>query len=405
MKIGKKTLAFCLASLLLCGCGGGEVPKGSADISGETSSEVVNSSEETTSEETSLSESIDERWGVKLCALMKQYCGVILPYPEGMLGEEVWFEEVTEENGEAKFLRIYDESSKFTLGEYYAVLEEQGWSETVGYNEEIGRTVDSNPYYELNKMAGDKGYNLSYTFQAEEGDIPSGNVIYCRNDFTDKLTSKTDWSAREKENIQLGLNISLPFMALGNGYKVEHPSEDVVLISDRCLTDLCEKYGEALEKDDFILTPYLSRLYDKYIYTKYLDDKTIYVALSYQNGNRFQFDFSAIPEKTSDWPKDALADIESKSGITIPEFEVTEDLHYYYNYTKNEKVYVYAETPVDIEHSTDYFKRLKEAGFANDGSGNFTNKDKGVKLDTKVLMNESMGQWEQYGFQIIVYLA
>ena len=388
MGITKKTFFFCLASLSLCSCANMRSSKGS-----------VNPSEET------VSESCDERWGAELCALMGEYCGGVLPYPEGMLGEEIHFEEVREEDGEGKFLKIYDGSSSFSIGGYHEILEEAGWKKTVGYNEEIERTVDSNPYYELNKMAGDKGYDISYTYQTEDEGTPTGNVIYCRNGFTDKATSKTDWSAREKESIQLGLNISLPFMAFGSGYKVEHPSEDVVLISDRSVTDLCEKYGKLLEEDDFVLSPFLSPLYDKYIYTKYMDDKTIYVGLSYQNGNQFKFDFSAKPEKTSDWPSNALEPIESKTGVSIPEFEVTEELHYYYNYTKNEKVYVYAETPVDIEHSTDYFKQLKEAGFVNDGSGNFTNADKGVKLDTKVLMNESMGQWEQYGFQIIVYLA
>ena len=398
MKIGKRTLAICLASLFLCSCSNGGEGKTSADISEETASEEISSEE-------AASEYDDERWGSELRALMKKYCGGVLPYPEGMTGEEIHFEEVLEDDGEEMLLKIYDESSKFSLGKYYKTLEEHGWTEAVGYNEEIKRTFNGYSYYELNKMLGDKGYNISYTYEAGEEEGTGGNVIYCRNDFSDKVTSKTDWTSREKENIELGLNISLPFMAFGDGYKVEHPSEDVVTIRDRSVTDLCEKYGKLLEKDDFVLSPVLSPLYDMYIYTKYLDDKTIYVGLSYQNGNYFKFDFSAIPEKTSDWPSDALSGIESKSGITIPQFEISEDLHYYYNYTKNEKVYVYAETSIDIEHETDYFKKLKEAGFVNDGSGNFTNKDKGVKLDTKVLLNESMGQWEQYGFQIIVYLA
>ncbi len=393
MKLGKRALIVCLASLLLCSCSNGGEGKGNAEISGESVSGEA------------FSEFDDERWSSELRALMKEYCGGVLPYPEDMIGETIHFEEVVEESGEEMLLKIYDESSKFSLGKYYKTLKEHGWNEAVGYNEDIKRTVDDYPYYELNKMVGDKGYNISYTYLASDGGTPSGNVIYCRNNFTDKTTSKTEWTAREKENIELGLNISLPFMAFGNGYKVEHPSEDTVLISDRSVTDLCEKYGKVLEEDGFVLSPVLSPLYDFYIYTKYLDDKFIYAGLSFQNGNQFKFDFAAIPEKTSDWPSDALNEIENKSGVTIPQFELSQDVPYYYSYTKNGKVYVYAETSTDIEHQTDYFSQLEQVGFVNDGSGNFTNAEKGVKLDTKVLMNESLGQWEQYGFQIIVYLA
>ena len=363
----------------------------------------MDSSEETISEETSLSESIDERWGAKLCALMKQYCGGVLPYPEGMLGEEVWFEEVTEENGEAKFLRIYDESSKFTLGEYYAVLEEQGWSETVGYNEEIGRTVDSNPYYELNKMAGDKGYNLSYTFQAEEGDIPSGNVIYCRNHGTTKLTSATDWTEEEKEKITLATTISLPFMAFGDGYEVIRDDEDTVTIRDHSTVDLCEEYGDALEEAGFTINTMLSQLYDFCVCILDTEEKIVSAGLSYNDGNIFKIDFAARPSKSEDWPKAALNDIESVCGIDIPVF-TAKDITQYYYYEKNKKVYIYAETSVDIEKSTDYFTKLQKAGFANDGSYHFRNASKKVNVDTKVLTNESLGQVEQYGFQIIAYL-
>ena len=400
MKFGKKALTFCLTSLLLCSCGIGEGQENSEGASQNASGDVSGDFPEESSADFGY-----DRWDEGLRDLMKEYCGGVLPYPDGLIGETIHYEEFVDEDGENKILKIYDESKKFTLGKYYETLEQCGWVGMVGYNEEIKRTVDNYTYYELNKTAGEGGYNLSYTFQPSDDDVSAGNVIFCRNGFTTKLTSKTEWTTREKENIELGLNISLPFMAFGNGYKVEHPSEDVVIISDCSVKDLSEEYGKILEGNGFFISPILSQLYDRYVYMNYMDERIISVGLDYKNGNRFKFEFSAIPEKTEDWPSHVLQDIESECDVTIPQFEAPTDLHFYYNYKKNDKIYVYTETSVDIEHETDYYSELKKAGFKEDIYGNFENKEKGVKIDIKVLTNKSLGQMEQYGFQIIVYRA
>ena len=390
MSISKKKLGLCLALLLLCSCAS-NVSKDSLASSGEEGSLSSEDIEE------------DERWGTELCALMKKYCGSVLPYPEGKIGANVSFKEAKDEDG-ADYLKIYDDSSSFTLGDYYASLVEKGWKATVGYKEEAKRTVGNFLYYEVTKQSGEKGYDVSYTSLSSEDSSLTGNVIYCRNDMTSKTTSKKAWSESESNAIYLALNEDLPFLPLGEGYAVEQVNEDKLVIRDHSLTNLCEAYGDLLEESDYPSNPLLSQLYDMHIYTRSWTKKSISIGLTYKSGNYFTFDFSAYPDRTPEWPSSALEAIESATGVTIPTFPLSSDVPYYYSYTKNGKVYVYAETPTDIEHETDFFSKLRETGFKESIANHYRIEEKGLNLDTKILTNESMGQVEQYGFQIIVYL-
>ena len=390
-------LSLCALSLLSC------AEKGPSTSSGPIDSSSMS---EAPSEEESVSipaeDNRDERWGEALVALMKKYCGYTLPYPSPELGENISFEEVDDEDG-SKMLKIYDDGGKFTLGEYYEALKEEGWKVITGYNEKAERKVDGYSFYELTRGSGKVGYDLSYTYQPGKGERKGGNVIYCRNHGTTKLTSATDWTEEEKEKIRLATTISLPFMAFGDGYEVIRDDEDTVTIRDHSTTDLSEEYGDALEGAGFTINTMLSQLYDFCVCILDTEEKIISAGLSYNDGNIFKIDFAARPSKSEDWPKAALNDIESVCGIDIPVF-TAKDITQYYYYEKNKKVYIYAETSVDIEKSTDYFTKLQKAGFANDGSYHFRNASKKVNVDTKVLTNESLGQVEQYGFQIIAYL-
>lgn len=393
---------LCLALFSLCSCGGSETPETSYS---EAASEASEDSIQDTSSEADASSSNDnaEWWGGELIKLMEEYCPSPLPYPEGMDGESVYFEEIEDSDG-SLMLKICDESEEFTLGEYCLDLEDEGWTPILGYNGKIERKANGQPLYELTKGVGEAGYDVSISYLPGEDGANGGNVIYCRGTLVTGTTSREGWREEESEKLLRATTISWPFMALGDDYEVNWESEDTAIVRDHLVDDLCEDYGELLEEDDFVFNPMLSKLYDFYIYTKTYEDKIISVGLSYSHGNVFQFDFAAKPSKTAYWPSQALKGIEEKAELTIPEFSA-EDISYYYSYEKNEKVYVYAETSADIENSTDYVLRLKKAGFAKEGEGHYRNEEKKVNLDMVVLTNESLGQIEQYGFQIIVYMG
>ncbi len=393
MRNGLRIAIACLTSLSLFSCASSGGSKDSVSSEGMTSSVDEKDSESLVP---------DARWGNELLSLMDGYCPSPLPYPENLIGESLRFDEAEDEDG-SLMLKIYDGGKKFTLGKYYESLVDDGWEAILGYNKKIKRQADDYEFYELTKGVGLVGYNISYTFEPAEGDYLGGNVIYCRCNGSTRTTSQTDWSDKEKETIRLATTVSLPFMAFGDDYEVQRQSEDTVIIRDHSIYDLCADYGEVLEEAGFNFSLPLSKVYDFLIFETYYDDKIIFIGLSYNNGNHFKIDFAARPAKTDHWPSSALSEIEAKAGLTIPQFKA-DGLVYYYSYEKNDKVYVYAETPVAIEKDTDYLTKLAKAGFVETSENHYRNAEKKVNLDTVVLTNESLGQIERYGFQIIVYM-
>lgn len=394
MKKINKMWVLSLASLMLCGCGDGN--------SSETSSIAGPSSESSSIETVS-------QWGKELESLMKKYCGEVLPYPTGLISENISFKETTGTNGET-ILQITDDSEEFTLGDYYQSLEKDGWYTVKGYTK-VERTSNDLPFYELTKGSGKTGYDLSYTFRnATEATIsteaiPAGNVILCYNNLTTELTSNTSWTDDNLDAMTHAITVTLPFMALGEGYVTHWSSEDVLLIYDYSIHDLREDFVKVLENDGFVLNQALSKVYNMHILYKRLPDGSQLAAgLSYTNGNYFQFSYSAMPQTSTTWPSDVLEEIKEATGITIPDF-YSSDIEKYYYYSKNGKVYIYAETQTNFEYNTDYYSRLEKAGLYGDGWGNFANWDETLSLTSNFLYNQEGEVTVQYGYQIIVQLT
>ncbi len=401
MKKYKKICAIGLASILLCACSGND--SSSSSDSFEESSSVGKS--ETSS---SSSEQTESKWSAELQTLMKQYCGEVLPYPEGMLSGEVSFKVAKGTNGE-DILQITDESDSFTLGDYYEMLEDNNWYAIRGYNNNPERRSNDKPFYELTKSNAKVGYDLSYTFRdADESSTdshPSGNVILCYNNLTTDLADATTWNENDLETMKKAITVSLPFFKMGINYVSHQSSEDVLLMYDYSTIDLRESALVALEDDGYVIEAQLSKVYNMHILRKFLADGSfISVSLSYTNGNYFQFGYSANPQVSTTWPSSILENIENSSGITVPSFTAP-DITKYYSYDKNGKVYIYAETQTNIEYDTNYYSLLEEAGIYGDGWGNFATWDETVSLNASILYNYEGQIAVQYAFCILVQLT
>ena len=129
---------------------------------GGTSSSVSSSSESTSSNapisssssSSSSSEVIDghfDMWTDAQKALMEKYCGEVLPYPVGLVDENLKVEEIT--NDDYSYLQISDTSSSFTLKDYYKSVESFGWNTIKGYNGEAAQLNGDTEYYEITKKA------------------------------------------------------------------------------------------------------------------------------------------------------------------------------------------------------------------------------------------------------------
>lgn len=400
MKKIKKIFALTVASFMLVGCN-------NDNSSSETNSSETDFSSESSVEETSSESS--SSWEKELQELMIQYCGEVLPYPEGLLNGKISYGIAKGKNGE-DILQICDESDSFTLTNYYQTLNTKNWYAINGYNGKPERSSNSQPFYELTKDGkNNNGFDLSYTFRnaqeatSETSAIHSGNVIMCYNNLTTNLSEDTKWEESNVELMKSAITVELPFFKMGTNYGMYHTSEDVLLISDSSTNDLRENALITLEDDGYVIEAALSKTYNMHILRKVLADGSfISVALSFTNGNFFQFGYSANPQKTTDWPSAILSNIEEKSGISIPAF-YAKDIKNYYSYDKNGKVYVYAETQTNIEFDTDYYTRLENVGLHGDGWGGFATWEETVSLNASILYNyEYDGRAVQYAFCILV---
>lgn len=407
MKKIKKICLLTLTSTMLFACG---EQTDSSESGTEPSSSVASaSSEEQQSSQTSTSDS-SSLWDAELQKLMKEYCGEVLPYPTGLIQDNISYSIAKGTNGE-EVLQITDESNSFTLGDYYETLESKGWYAVRGFNDKAERRSNSLPFYELTKDGADKGYDISYTFRNAEVDektgveTKAGNVILCYNNLKTKLTANTEWTDDDLERMKLAITTTLPFFSMGEGYVSHQSSEDVVLLYDYSTIDLRETALAVLEDDGYVLEPSLSKVYNMHILRKFLENGSfISVGLSYQNGNYFQFAYSAVPNVSESWPSEILEEIEQTSGITIPVF-TSSDIEKYYYYEKNGKVYIYAETQTNFEYDTDYYSQIEKTGLHGDGWGNFATWDETVSLKAYYIYNYEGQLAVQYAFCILVQLT
>ncbi len=316
-----------LASLLLSACG-------------ETSSSTV------------IDTTPKEDWSEDIKSQMLDYCGEILPYPQGMLSGDITCELAYDGNNMEVF-QISDASSSFTLADWYVDLELSDWYVIEDYNGNVlqpNSSTEDSYYVEVTKKgATGLGLDVSYFFDegreaTEHSDaVPSGNVIWLYNSFTAEASKNASWTEDESSTIKSTLTETLPMLPLGEDYTVYQRSDDVLVIYDEYITDNRVKAEKALKNNGFDFESDLSKSYNCSVLSKTLEDGSYIVAmLAYSSGNYFEFMFIPDEHKSATWPSNAFSDIAEKTGITVPSFE-SSDIKTYYYYTKGDVVTVYAE--------------------------------------------------------------
>ncbi len=367
MQKKKNLLLLLAATLLLSGC----ATDSSASSSEETTTTQDSSSESSTSEPRKVSGS----WTEEEQELLKQYCGEVLPYPaDGMLNGEVTVSD------EYSYLSIEDEeSSSFTLEEYYYYLVEAGWTLHTGYNGNSSSTTtdysgNTLTYCELTKLSedGSTGYRIYYYFvpAVEEGEdgwpeaSPAHHVIRCFNSMVTEKTTNSEWFFDEYK-MESALTFVLPFMKLGDNFAVENNYFDsnVLTITDNYVNDLTKDYKDLLVENGFVLSVSDSKTLDAYVLYKKIDNySTVMAALKYFNGNQFVFYYNAKYQEFDSWPTSVVAEYEKESGVTVPEFTSNDGKYYYHKKGDALDIYGY----VDDTWSADmaYYNDLLEKGFS-----------------------------------------
>ncbi len=380
MKKSLFLIPLALTTVLAACNGGGNQPASSSSSQESSESSSYSRSEEDSS---SSSSSIDVGgWSEELKTLMQQYCGEILPYPEGKLTGEINFRE-RESNDGSTYLEIYDESPSFTLENYYEYLEFAEWNVVRDYS---GNAVRSDAYgtkfVETIKTNAGKGYDVSYFFDEGWGDVKPGNVIWCYNTLSSSLTEETSWSEDDELNFEDGLTYTLPFMKMGSDYRTSHSSDDLVSVFDYCAIDLRKEYADVLVKDGFVLDESQSKANEGYVLTKTLESgSTVIAALNYSNGNLFKFLYVAKKETSSTWPSQILTEIETKANTEVVPLESSSDITSYEYYVKNGVAYILAKTSSSDVYD-EYTGDLIDAGYKADSSayGVYTNWEENLSV-------------------------
>ncbi len=373
-----------------------------------SSTESENSSESTSyssssEEESSSTSSIDVGgWSTELKALMQEYCGEILPYPEDKLVGKIYYSERESADG-SKYLEIYDESTSFTLKNYYEVLEFAEWNIVGDYSGNPIRN-DSNGTQFVEtvkaKTKEKKGYDVSYFFDKGSKSSPSANVIWCYNNLSYSLTEETSWSDTDKENFSDGLTYSLPFMKLGSDYRTGHSSDDIVSVYDYCAVDLRKEYADILVSDGFVLDEDQSESNKAYVLTKQLPTgSSIIAALNFSNGNLFKFVYVAKKSESANWPSEILSDIESAAKSKVIPLR-SSDISSYEYYEKNGVAYILAKTDSNTLYDK-YIANLVKAGYEEDSNAVnvYTNWEESLTVYVNYAYDSS---YDTLGIQLII---
>ncbi len=314
----KRLILLTSAALIIGGC----------DNNSSSSSESPDSSS------SSSEEPISPSWNDQQKALIKQYCGEVLPYPSGFSGE-VSVTQQYDESTSSSYLLIANLSDTFTIGDYYLDLETASWSGIRGYNGEIAQTNSSNEtYYELTKISEDKGYEIIYTHFSEgnEETDKKYNVIQCFNDLNTELSDKTDWSEDEKNLFNSHLTVVPSLLKLGSDAKLAEYNNDMVYCHDTLAKDLTLENVEILKKEGYELDEPLSESKGAYILNKKLaDGQTIIASLYYSGGNIVSFAYQVKVQYVSEWPSLLTADFKEKTGFDVPTFYSANGYYYYTN--------------------------------------------------------------------------
>ncbi len=332
---------------------------GNSSSSVTSSSESVSSS--TASSSSSSSEVIDghyDMWTEAQKTLMIKYCGEVLPYPVGLVDENLTVEEITIDD--YSYLQISDTSSSFTLNDYYKTVENFGWNTIKGYSGEAKQLNGDTEYYEITKKASvrNKGYELIYFYAEEEkddeGNVTSsaGNVLRCHNDLVSFETADTKYSDEDLENMHYATTTTtLPFLKMGGQNQIGISDANTFVVMDFYVYDYSKENADILVKNGFTLDDELSTKYNSYILHKTLEDgSTIDAQIYYFQGNNAYFTYSPNTYEGTTWPTALANDIKNKTGVEVPQFEIAEGGKYY-AYEKNGEYYIYT---LSLKNDYDY---------------------------------------------------
>ncbi len=272
-------------------------------------------------------------WTKEQQDLMKIYCGEILPYPVDRFTGNVTVEVVEDSSNDLTYLEIRDESTTFSIIDYYQFLEDFGWSTIKTYSGKVVQEDSGISFTEVTKESADKtvGYDMLYFFSpkqtSDDGEeIAACNVIRCYNDMSASTNTATAWNANEQKTIKRITTETLPFIAMGIDYKVNELTYNAMEIFDYYVTDLTTEYADSLKSCGYVLDEKLSESNDAYVLTKTLENGSyIDIMLYYSNGNNFKIYYTPKVTNYSAWPTDITDKIKEKTGIEVPSYAVAEN--------------------------------------------------------------------------------
>lgn len=344
-----------------------------------SSSEETTTSEQASSSESSSSEVVDphyDMWTEEQQTLMQKYCGEVLPYPVGLVSSNVVVEEITttdDSGNDYSYLQIYDDSSSFTLKEYYKLTEKFGWNTIKSYSGSAIQLNSGVEYCEVTKKAStrNKGYDLIYFFAEEEknddGEVisTSGNILRCYNDSCSFETADSEYDDEALESMQYALTTtSLPFIKMGGRNSMGLTDSDTFAVIDYYVEDLTLENVKILTDNGFVIDETNSKKYDMYILSKTLDDGAIITAQIYFfQGNNTYFSYTPNYYVGTSWPTSLTNEIKSNTGVEIPQFPVATD-GTYYAYKKNGTYYIFTYS-LDSEYDYDEYNytQLQDPSF------------------------------------------
>ncbi len=338
--IGKLFLAILTLSSVLVSCDKNKTDTG-------TEKQTESSNKESKDSEKKGMDGHYGLWTKEQQDLMRIYCGEILPYPVGLLNGTVTVEEVNDFDSDLTYLEIRDESTSFSIIDYYQYLEDFGWNAIRDYSGEVIQDDSGTEYAEVTKASADKkvGYDMLYFFSPKQEvdggeSIPSCNVIRCYNDMSAAVNTATEWNETEKKTIKKITTETLPFIALGTDYKVNELTYNAMEIFDYYVYDLTKEYSEALINAGYVLDEELSSGNSAYVLTKTMTDGSyIDIMLYYSNGNNFKIFYTPKVTNYKSWPSNIIDEIKEKSGVEVPKYEIAENGTYSV-FKKNDSYYI-----------------------------------------------------------------
>ena len=371
-----------------------------------------NQSASGSSSSTSTSTPAGEDWSDEVKALMNTYCGEVLPYPEDMLTGSLTVKEATSSSSGAKFLQISDEATSYGLKQYYLDLEASSWEGIRDYNGNINQEDSSGtPYSEFVKTSSDgkTGYRVICFFNAAtaatstSAATPACNVIQCFNTLESELNSASDWTDEDKETFKTEITTVLPFAKFGADYEVNSYSSypDMVIVQDTLAKSLVDEYVALLKDDGFVVNEMYSKTYGYAVMQKTLaSGHKLAAYVLYNSGNVVEVDFKATFSESTTWPTELLADVATKTGITVPAPTDTSITGYEY-YRKNDTFVIYALTS-SAEAALSSYNAQLEALDVTGSKGSYKNFNETFSAETDKLVNSNN---EYVGFAIEVEIT